>query len=210
MANTEQVVQTAQQVGTLVALATLFAQNAWLAYKKSRNSTTRVAQRIEAQLHPNGGDSFRDAMNRVEAIVASVERKVVSVETKMDALTHEVTLQRALQRMIADMDDSFITWVAAPSGEWEFLSLGITKITGRQVESLKGANWLNMVDPRDLDKTEAKWWEAVQRKRDVELSFRIARPQAEAVSAVMRGYVAEAPAADLFAGWTGTIAIKPQ
>lgn len=190
------IAQTAQEVGLWVALVASFTQNAYMAFRKARNDN--AVHRIEAQLKPNGGDSFKDAMSRVESIVASVE-------TKLDALTHEVTLQRSLQRMIADMDDTYVTWVAAPTGEWEFLSLGITKITGRQVESLKGSNWLNMIDPNDREKVAAQWWEAVQRKHNIELNFQISGPKL--VPAVMRGYVAEAPRADLFAGWTGSIEI---
>ena len=155
---TEQVAQLGQTVGQWLAIAFIFCQNAYLHWKRNRN--TGALGRIEAQLTANGGSSVKDALLRLEA--------------KIDVLTHEVTLQRSMTRMLADLDDNYVTWVATPAGEWEFLSIGITKLTGRQVEALKGANWLNMVHDHDRDRVEAKWKDAVTHRRDLEIRFNVA------------------------------------
>ena len=109
---TEQVAQLGQTVGQWLAIAFIFCQNAYLHWKRNRN--TGALGRIEAQLTANGGSSVKDALLRLEA--------------KIDVLTHEVTLQRSMTRMLADLDDNYVTWVATPAGEWEFLSIGITKL----------------------------------------------------------------------------------
>jgi len=185
----DQVAQIGQQIGNYAAIAFVLCQNAYLAWQRNRGSVGKAVQRIEAQLQANGGSTVKDAL--------------VRVEQKIDALTHEVTLQRSMQRMLADMDDSFVTWVAAPSGDFEFLSLGITKLTGRQVEALKGANWLNMVHDKDRDRVETKWRDSVAHKRDLEIRFDIAGEDT-VTSVVMRAYVSQTQG-KVFTGWTGTI-----
>lgn len=183
----DQIAQLGQQFGLWAAVAASFAQNFYLQWKRNRNTGT--LGRIEAQLQANGGSTVKDAINRVE--------------TKLDGLTREVTLLHSMQRMLADMDESFVTWVASPIGDFEFLSLGITKLTGRQVEALKGNNWLNMVHDKDRDRVEAKWREAVAHKRDLEVRFDIAGEDT-VTPVAMRAYVSKTQA-KVFTGWTGTI-----
>lgn len=42
--------------------------------------------RIEAELHPNGGGSLRDAVNRTEVGLAALDGRMASVETRLAAL----------------------------------------------------------------------------------------------------------------------------
>lgn len=185
-----QIAQLGQQFGLWAAVAASFAQNFYLQWKRNRNNS--AIGRIEAQLTANGGSTVKDAINRMEA--------------KLDGLTREVTLLHSMQKMLADTDNSLVTWVASPIGDFEFLSLGVTKLTGRQVEALKGNNWLNMVHDRDRDRVEGKWRDAVAHRRDLEVRFDIAGDDT-VTPVVMRAYASQTQAR-VFTGWTGTITTR--
>lgn len=104
---------------------------------------------LAAEFRPNGGDSMRDLMDRVETELS---------------LSNERQRARMLDapEMIFETDrDGYCIWV----------NRTYSRAVGRSLTELIGHGWVNGIAESDRDKVVDEWYKSVSEDREFELTF---------------------------------------
>lgn len=113
------------------------------------NNIRSQVERIKKEFEPNGGESFRDAINRIEATTErSLERQRIREADHVDLL------------METDNEGSII-WV----------NRTLARKFRRLPTELMGRGWINIVHPAERSRVEQSWDVAIDNGREVELDF---------------------------------------
>lgn len=121
---------------------------------------------VRHELHPNGGSSLRDSIDRIE-------RK----------LTRNERLQECLMGFA-----SFAIYMADAHGACTFVNRTLVRWTGVPSEDLLGEGWINVVHPEDVDQVQYDWESAVDDGRAFDSRFRITGANEEVVHIHSRAY----------------------
>ena len=106
-------------------------------------------RQIIAELKPNGGSSLRDAVNMI----------------------------RAHQRARDNTTEHYGVFETDKNGlcvsvNWQYL-----RMTGRNLEEVKGNGWVNCIHPEDRVRVREEWAKCVQDNRDFEMKYRMIRQE---------------------------------
>ena len=105
---------------------------------------------IAYEFKPNGGNSLRDVINRLEKHTIISEKKMHSLIN-----AHETAMYETLA-------DGTVKWV---SKRW-------LEITGLTLDEAIGYGWINSIHESDRSNVQQAWQKAIEEKRDFQISYR--------------------------------------
>jgi len=99
---------------------------------------------IREQMKPNGGNSIRDSLNRIE-------------QKQEFAQSFLKTQLNAHHKALFECDaDGRCVWVNRPH----------TALTGRSFDQMRGMGWINVIIPDERDRMLSKWHSAIDEQRE--------------------------------------------
>lgn len=114
---------------------------------------------IQAELHPNGGSSLRDAVNRIDARTKNIEENTRRLQVSHEVLTEVV-------------DIPFFR--SDKNGHTTYCSGALCRLAGiTNAKEYMGMNWLSYVHDDDIDHVKENWLNAIADKRMYLGTFRI-------------------------------------
>ncbi|MFA5754286.1 MAG: PAS domain-containing protein [Patescibacteria group bacterium] len=127
---------------------------------KFETGIVKTLEKIQRELHPNGGSSLRDAVNRIDIKVSSVSDKINTIQVSTEILSDTLNICR---------------WAANKNGLIVFVNRSLRKLVGIiDDQSVMGNAWLaNMVHIDDRDQTSVEWNRSIDTKSEFHHSFRI-------------------------------------
>jgi PAS domain S-box-containing protein len=128
---------------------------------KSVTEVHNKVQKIYAELQPNGGDSLRDQVVRMNAVVTRIEtRQLVSEQIDRQVFA-------ALPMGVFWMDER---------GRCTEVNKNFCRITGRTTEEMTGASWANYLHPDERETVYEEWKLCIAETRTFEQVYRLVRP----------------------------------
>ena len=121
---------------------------------------------IVSELKPNGGQSQRDCLDRIE------ERQVLYDQRQWAILS----------------DMSVGVFETNKDGEFTKVKRKFLRMTGRTPEEVKGSGWVNTVAMRDRKRVESEWLQAIAEERELETVFLMITPDDERMQVSARTY----------------------
>jgi PAS domain-containing protein len=120
----------------------------------------KTLEKIQAELHPNGGSSLRDAINRIDLKVTSVSDRINTIQVSTEILSDTLNICR---------------WSSDKNGLINFVNRSLRKLVGIIDDQLvMGDAWLaNIVYIDDRNQTDIEWSRAVDTKSEYHHTFRI-------------------------------------
>jgi PAS domain S-box-containing protein len=128
----------------MLALTRPVRQYIWRVLKKFLWSTRDQLDRIEAELHTNGGTSLRDCLNRIE-----------DKQIRLDGFIRAQLNVHNLPIIRADEEGKII-----------FVNRTFQKFTGFSYSELMGDAWINAIEPNDRERIRELWDRAVAELRE--------------------------------------------
>lgn len=131
--------------GATAAAATVFryARRVMRAVASAQDKLEQIA-RLSEELKPNGGTSLRDAINRIESNMATVQAKMRMMFRHSDVNAFEANV----------------------AGEWTCVTGDFASRVGFEEEQLLGFGWMNAIHPDDQDRVYREWMKAIDQERD--------------------------------------------
>lgn len=146
---------------------------------------------IQAELHPNGGSSLRDAVNRIDA-----RTKIIEVNTRRLQVSHEVLTEV--------VDVPFFRSDA--NGNTTYCSSSLCRLAGMtSSKEYMGLNWLTFVHSDDMDHVRNGWLSAINEKRTYIGNFRIVNPYNGRIYMITEKATPVLDDDDSILGWEGVI-----
>lgn len=139
-----------------------FAENALL--RERLDGQGRALERIEAQLVPNGGSSFRDALDQFR-------RDVTWMGARMDALLSA----SAVAHFETDAN-----------GACTYVNDAYLRLVMRSRREVLGANWEITIAQELREMVVEAWLDAVKEQRIFEMRYDYVRPDGQRVHALVR------------------------
>lgn len=152
-------------------------------------------EHLEAQTRPNGGSSMKDDLTSIKAGMATLLGEVASIRKQL-------VMQRAMTRLVFDLDDQ-ITWEAGPDGRVNYMSAAIERWIGRTPEQMRGEDWRNSIHDDDAERVFRVWADVIQRRRRLEMSFRLVGEEGQVVHVDAYGGPQFDERSSEFTGWVG-------
>lgn len=120
---------------------------------------------IKKELTPNGGHSMKDTVNQLAVgmtkIVAGLETMTMQgnrMEERQKNILNSVTIP---------------TFETDDHGACTYGNKAYLDLIGRSLEEIKGPSWINVIHPDDRAHVQSEWAEAVNQKRNFELTYRL-------------------------------------
>lgn len=147
--------------------------------------------RIQAELHPNGGSSLRDAINRIDARTKTIEANTRRLQVSHEVLTEVV-------------DVPFFRSDA--NGNTTYCSNSLCRLAGiASSKDYMGMNWLTYVHNDDVDHVRSSWLVAIAEKRTFLGSFRLVNPYSGKTYNIVEKATPVLDDNDVVLGWEGVI-----
>jgi len=121
---------------------------------------------IVSELHPNGGASVRDSLNRIEL--------------------RQVLQERRQKAILSDM--SVGVFETDNEGEFVWVNRKYLRMTGRAPDEVKGSGWINTIAHRDRERVVLAWNKAIEEEREFEEEFLMITPDDDRVQVQARTY----------------------
>lgn len=131
--------------------------------EKTRLVTKQLSD-IVKEIHPNGGTSMRDALNRIECTQLMAEQR------------HKA--------LISDLE--YGTWETNSEGDVVWVNRTLCRITGRTPPEILGHGWVNMIATEDRERVHKEWDESIKDKREFEMEYKYATPDGGRVRVLAR------------------------
>lgn len=112
---------------------------------------TKLIEQIAAELKPNGGNSVRDILDRLEKDMVSFDSKIKTLIIYNDVALYET-----------DVSGNCL-WV---SKEW-------CRVTGLLPSDASGNGWVVCIHEGDRDRVFEEWKNAVEQQRDFNMNYRV-------------------------------------
>jgi hypothetical protein len=131
--------------GATAAAATMFRyiRKGLRAAASAQQKLDQIA-RLSEELRPNGGTSLRDAINRIEGNMATVQAKMRMMFRHSEVNAFEANI----------------------AGEWTCVTGDFADRVGFEDEQLLGFGWMNAIHPSDQDRVYTEWIKAIDQNRD--------------------------------------------
>lgn len=140
-------------------------------------------QRILSQLESNGGESLRDAINRIES-------RQIKSEQKEKAVLHESAIA------FFEIDTA---------GDIIWVNKAYKNMTGKVFSELEGREWLSTVSERDRERVHNLWNACVEKKRDFDIAYMMTNEATESQFQITcHAYLIKNPKEEI-SGWFGVI-----
>lgn len=111
-----------------------------------QNVVRTETQEIKAELHPNGGSSLRDAVDRLDKGQHSISSSISTLNCKQWA-------------MLGFHDENRGWFETDANGQLLRMSAQILRWVGRSMTELQGDRWRTIIEPSMRD-AAAAWWHA--------------------------------------------------
>jgi PAS domain S-box-containing protein len=111
----------------------------------------KLIEQIAAELKPNGGNSVRDILDRMEKDMISFDTKIKSLIIYNDVAMYET-----------DKEGNYL-WV---SKEW-------CNLTGLLPSDASGNGWVVGIHEDDREKVYEEWQSAIEQTRDFNMNYRV-------------------------------------
>lgn len=111
----------------------------------------KMLKEIWSQLHPNGGSSVLDILNRLD---------------------REIHLQRAANWAMRGVTGDPI-WQSDAAGRWIIVSSALSEMMDADQNDVLGLGWVNAIYREDRQHVVAEWQAAVQQERQFSETFRL-------------------------------------
>lgn len=121
---------------------------------------------VVAELHPNGGTSVRDSLNRIEKDLSLANER------------HRARMLDSPEMIFETDSEGNCVWVNRT------YSRGVQ----RSFVELRGRGWVNGISVDDRDKVVAEWYKAVSEDREFEMRFDFQNPDGEVFTVDCRSY----------------------
>lgn len=145
--------------------------------------TKEKISKIYTELHPNGGGSIKDTINRIELRLVNVEQK------------QNVYLLEGPQGIFeADKNGRYIT-----------VNRTFCRMVNKTEKELLGMGWMNSINKDDREEVFDAWMTAVQNKMEFIGKFKIINNDDNIVQVNTIAYPMENPITKEIIGWIGTI-----
>lgn len=146
---------------------------------------------IRAELHPNGGSSLRDAVNRIDRRTKDMEFSIRRLNISHEVLTEVV-------------DVPFFRSDA--NGNTTYCSNSLCRLAGMSSsKEYMGMNWLTYVHEDDLEHTREGWLSAIKEKRTYIGTFRIINPYSNKIYKITEKATPVLGDDNEIFGWEGVI-----
>lgn len=187
---------TAAAVGLIATLTTLWkmvGRPMWNKLKGAIDALNEIptmkeeVTSIRKEMHPNGGSSLRDQINRMDDRTAD---------------TH------CLVRGIMKLDNQAM-WVSDARGRIIDVNITLCRMVGRSVDEFLGASWLTIVAQHDRIRVSEEWRQAVTVERPFEMEFDMVTPEGEVIPVVTRSEVMRDECGRLRGGMTA-VSVRSQ
>lgn len=152
--STEYIEWFAAAVGGLGALWA--AGRGLLKISKTMDQVLENSEYIHRELKPNGGGSLRDAVNRIDDRVDTINERQQRAELRLAALN-----MNAPHGIVETEVNGKCVWVNRTLCRW----------AGRTVGEFMGAGWLTMIQSRHRDRVAHAWKQAVEDGSELEICF---------------------------------------
>lgn len=123
---------------------------------KRLETSIELVEKIHSEMYPNGGDSLRDAINRIEEKVHFIEEKDKAMFTTMTDKGYFETDA-----------DGLVTWV---SKAW-------CNMTGMVPHEARGHGWVGVLHDEDKAYVFDEWMESINQEREHDTAFRFVNMQ---------------------------------
>lgn len=117
--------------------------------RRLANGLDRIDE-MHGQLHPNGGSSLRDVLDRNTADTALIRRSTA--------------VQAEVVRIIACETGLFVM-ECDQKGLLVWASEKFCEVLGLSVDDALGSNWTNALHPADRDRVRREWFDSIQFRR---------------------------------------------
>jgi len=121
---------------------------------------------LVSEMHPNGGTSLRDSLNRIEEQIS-------------------LTSERSRGRWLDAPEMLFETTV---DGECIWVNRTYTRGVQRSIAELLGSGWVNVIALEDRETVVAAWYKAVKEDREFDMAFRFQTPDGVTFPVHCRSY----------------------
>lgn len=113
---------------------------------------------ILAEFRPNGGNSMKDSINRIENNLQGVRNDAMKMEARQWAI-------------VASLPDP--VFETNSTGEYVRVNMAYQYLTGRPAQDLMGNGWEIVIHPEDRSRVWQEWHDAVTRVRAFESAYRL-------------------------------------
>lgn len=143
----------------------------WPMLKSVRRSFVQMEKIAEvtdivlAEFRPNGGNSMKDSITRIEANVDNTRTDISQVRN--DA----VKMEARMWAIVASLPDPVFETNA--TGEYVRVNMAYQYLTGRPAQELMGNGWEIVIHPDDRSRVWQEWHDAVTRVRTFESAYRV-------------------------------------
>lgn len=151
----------------------------WLEEKKSREHLTKLMENIAKEFRPNGGSTFRDALDDIKTSVGRIESQQQRDAKKNDDAAGQ------LQAFMSISDRAL--WKTDDKGLFTWANPAYLDLVGRTLEELKGTNWKNTIHHDDLSQVVSRWEDVVRDKRTQDSQFRIVKEDGSVITVKSHG-----------------------
>lgn len=184
---------TEKVIGSIIAIGVsvkVFGSTIWKWYSRINKYVTNTSKTLEAmrmvsrELMPNHGTSLRDSINRIE--------KLVTISSQRHrAVLHELGTS---------------AWEADADGNFQWGSRSFLQLCDRTNEELMDNGWANCISPEDREFVWKEWKTAVIEERDLDVRFRLIRPNGELICVHVHAYALKRAGSDgeLLGYWSAT------
>jgi len=112
---------------------------------------TKLIEQIAAELKPNGGNSIRDVLDRLEKEMASFDSKIKTLIIYNDVALYETD----------------------PAGQCLWVSKQWCNLTGLLPADAQGNGWILSVHEDDRERVFEEWKNAIEQQRDFTMNYRV-------------------------------------
>ena len=115
------------------------------------------------------GEPVRDANGQIREVQGAFQDITYTKETEAALAESERRFRELAESM------PLIVWTALPSGEMDYQSSDLLRLTGKTRDELRGKRWLDVLHPDDREPALAAWTRNVESGEPYEVQFRIRR-----------------------------------
>ena len=149
----------------------------------------RLLLQIVKELHPNGGSSLRDSLDRLEH---NLNR------------THHLTKLVLRMQRITDEHAGVATFLTNEHGQCIYANSHYLSMVGMTEEEVLRDGWKNVVDEKELERIWPYWEQAIHDRRDFHLKITYTNYRTgETKAATVDAFVVEDE--DELIGWAGYV-----
>lgn len=174
------------------AMPSVAACARWARRHAPGSKTHKLVQQLMSEMHPNGGGSLRDAIDRIDQRSRCLEEQLSLVRLKL---------------RVSGIFDTKPAFAADKDGKFTWVSPAYEEIVETPLLSVLGDGWINGVHQDDRDKVFYSWRFAVKHSTDFHMVFTHCGTKTQrCIRMRVDAYAARDDHDGTCAGWIGVMA----